>query len=107
MTADALTVPALDWTGETNARVSGQGYSMEAAGLLLQRAIEQGARRAAGSDVCPVSVTLDTTAVAEGAGPLSFVVAIDRKTRTLVFAHGSATENSHILMTATAVFRIL
>lgn len=98
----------LDWTGPGAARIRLEGaMPAETVASLLMRVIRSGAEAAAdGATLEPVSFNLDTTAPAGSTGVISFDCEIDRRTRTLVFAHGSAHLEERTLMTATAVYRI-
>lgn len=68
--------------------------------------------RAAAETLCApstvdlVSVTVDVSARIDGAGPASFDTRIDRRTRTILFAGGSASVGGKIVMSATAVYSI-
>lgn len=58
------------------------------------------------SHVDLVSVTVDVSARIEEAGAATFETRIDRRTRTILFAGGSATVGGKIVMSATAVYSI-
>ena len=107
MAHTTLELPPLDWASETRAAVDGEALGEEQITLLLLRAVRQFASNTAdGQPVSPVSVTIDTTAPLESARSLTIETALDRRTRTLVFAHGAARQGENAVMTATAVFRI-
>lgn len=68
--------------------------------------------RAASEDLCApssvdlVSVTVDVSARIDNASKASFDTRIDRRTRTIVFAGGSAIVDGKVVMSATAVYSI-
>lgn len=98
----------LDWSGPgaACARIDG-AVEGELIASWLMRVIRSGAEHAAENAVIePVSLNLDTTGLASSGGLIEFDCEIDRRTRTLVFAHGSARLDGRALMTATAVYRI-
>ncbi len=100
-------LPDIDWSGETEARLAETGLGEEQVLLVLLRAVRAFAARSAGdADVAPVSVTVDHTARLDPSVPLHFAMVLDRRTRTLVFAHGAAMQGDTQVMTATAVYRI-
>jgi phosphoenolpyruvate synthase/pyruvate phosphate dikinase len=75
--------------------------------LDLMAAIRMAAEElCAPSHVDLVSVTVDVSARIEDASKASFDSRIDRRTRTILFAGGSATVDGTIVMTATAVYSI-
>ena len=53
-----------------------------------------------------VSVTLDVSARVDAPGTPEFDTRIDRRTRTILFAGGSASIGGKIVMSATAVYSI-
>ena len=53
-----------------------------------------------------VSVTMDVSSRVDAPGPVSFETRIDRRTRTILFAGGSASVDGTVVMTATAVYSI-
>jgi hypothetical protein len=53
-----------------------------------------------------VSVTMDVSARVDTPGVPSFDTRIDRRTRTILFAGGSASVGGTVVMTATAVYSI-
>ncbi len=98
----------LDWTGPGAATVRSDGaVQAEIIASWLMRVIRSGAEHAAdNAPLEPVSLNLDTTGSAPSGGEIAFDCEIDRRTRTIVFAHGSARLDGRALMTATAVYRI-
>ena len=113
MTAKApLIVPVdrLHWSAADAARLepAGDGLSSDAAMALLIQVVRSAASAAADDgEVQPVSVTLDVTGSLDDAAALDFSAAIDRRTRTIVFLNGRATQDGTTVVTATAVFRII
>ncbi|MCA8901529.1 MAG: hypothetical protein KDA53_09780 [Hyphomonas sp.] len=53
-----------------------------------------------------VSVTMDVSARVEAPADTTFETRIDRRTRTIAFAGGSALVGGKVIMTATAVYSI-
>ena len=75
--------------------------------LDLMAAIRAAAEKlCAPSAVDLVSVTVDVSARIDGTGTASFETRIDRRTRTILFAGGSASVDGRIVMNATAVYSI-
>lgn len=74
------------------------------AGEMMQ-VLEAAAAETASADVSLVSMTLDATGEI-GGEPVTFDIAVDRKTRTLVFLNARALEGDAPVMTGTAVFSI-
>ncbi len=85
-----------------------QNRADEAVALELMKAIRQ-----SGEDVVApqklelVSTTLDVTGHPMSDAALSFDAVIDRKTRTILFTGGHASCGGKIVMTATAIYRIV
>lgn len=79
----------------------------EIAALGLVGAIRAAAETASAPDPIElVSVSVDMSGL-KGEGELSFETRMDRKTRTLIFAAGTARRGGVIVMTASAVYRRL
>ncbi|MEZ5998638.1 MAG: hypothetical protein R3B98_08090 [Hyphomonas sp.] len=75
--------------------------------LELMSAIRGMAEDACAPDILDlVSVTLDVSARADGPGSPSFDARIDRRTRTILFAGGSAVIGGKVVMNATVVYSI-
>ena len=112
MSADApLIVPVdrLQWSGADAARLElgSEALSPDSAMALLMQVVRSAASAAAdGAQVHPVSVTLDMTGPLDAGTVLELSAAIDRRTRTIVFLNGNATQGETTVVTATAVFRI-
>ncbi len=104
----SVTIPyhALVFDAVKGARLDGPAPAdPEVVAALLSRVIRQAAETDAGAPVRPVSVTVDIAGAADAAASLSFGATIDRRTRTLVFAHGNAVAGGQTVLTATAVYR--
>ena len=80
--------------------------SVETAGLLQAVVENHAASVLESGELYPVSVTLDVSVAAAAGAEVQFSSRIDRKTRTLIFASGVATQNDRHLLKATVVFRI-
>jgi hypothetical protein len=75
--------------------------------LDLMSAIRAAAEKlCAPSHVDLVSVTVDVSARIDDASRAGFDTRIDRRTRTILFAGGSATIDGKVVMSATAVYSI-
>ncbi len=74
------------------------------AGEMMQ-VLEAAAAETASAGVSLVSITLDATGEIGESAP-TFDIAVDRKTRTLVFLNARALEGDAPVMTGTAVFAI-
>lgn len=81
----------------------------EAIALQLMQAIRQSGEAVVAPNTLElVSVTLDVTGQpVGGAAALTFDASIDRKTRTILFTGGHAASGSDVVMTATAIYRIV
>lgn len=106
--SDTSPADRLDWTGPGEARIAAGLLADEAAlATCLMRVLSAAAGEAAdGETVGLVSLTLDLTSAEYRDGPLAFASAIDRRTRTLVFANATARGAAGPVMTGTAVYRI-
>ncbi|MEL6753265.1 MAG: acyl-CoA thioesterase domain-containing protein [Pseudomonadota bacterium] len=74
------------------------------AGEMMQ-VLEAAAAETANADVSLVSITLDATGEVSAA-TVTYDIAVDRKTRTLVFLNARALDGDAPVMTGTAVFAI-
>lgn len=105
-----LLVPlaALDWQDEAVVLAAPGETGPDALAVMLMQVVQGFAGRAAGESaaVSPVSVTLDTTGAPGAGDPVRFEAGLDRRTRTLVFAHGRAVQAGDTLLTLTGVYRI-
>ena len=107
---DDTTIPyaSLALEGDAAASVlAGEALAPEVIASLLMRVVRGHASAVSGASVEPVSVTVDVTGSVEPGETIDIRAAIDRKTRTIVFAGGEATVGSRPLLHATAVYRIV
>lgn len=110
-----MTDTLIPFTGLTFADGGEARITLEAApdaevvGALLMRVIRQFAASAVdeGQGVETVSVTVDITGDLQPGAEIIFTPAIDRKTRTIIFAGGAAKQNAATVLTATAIYRIV
>jgi len=104
-----LTIPvsALKFDGAATATAHGESWDMLQIGGLLQTVIARHAQHEIRDQALDtVSVTFDVSADAATGSDIAFTSRIDRKTRTLVFASGLASQTDRHLLKATIVFRI-
>lgn len=104
-----LTIPlsALQFATADKAVATAEIWDMIQVGVLLQAVIENHAQSALTEGALhSVSVTFDVSAEAVAGSEIQFESRIDRKTRTLVFASGLASQNDRHLLKATVVYRI-
>jgi hypothetical protein len=104
-----LTVPIsqLQFDGSNTARATATNWDVIQAGALLQHVIRTHASgELDGGKPLAVSVTFDVSDPAIDGEEVTFESRIDRRTRTLVFASGIATQGARHLLKATVVFRI-
>ena len=104
-----LTIPysALKFEGDEKASATGVPAQHEVLSALLMQVVRRHAESLAdGEPVAPVSVSVDVTGQVSGAAPLDFESQVDRKTRTIIFIGGTATQEGRPLLKATAVYRI-
>jgi len=104
-----LTIPlsALSFQSEGAATAFAEQWDTTQIGVLLQTVIEQHALALLEQQsVHFVSVTYDVSADPVSGEEVQFNSRIDRKTRTLIFASGMATQGARHLLKATVVFRI-
>ncbi|MEQ3745341.1 MAG: hypothetical protein ABNH53_03800 [Henriciella sp.] len=104
-----LTIPlsAIQFNDAGTATLEGHALDISGVGLALQRVserfialgLEQG-------ELKMVSVTFDVTGESVGEAAFAFDVRIDRRTRTLVFASGIASQDDRSVIKATMVYRI-
>ena len=89
------------------ARAVAGNWDVIQVGALLQHVIRAHATSelAEGNPIA-VSVTFDVSDPVEAGEEISFESRIDRRTRTLIFASGTATQGARHLLKATVVFRI-
>ncbi len=76
-------------------------------GAMLQHVVQRHAASVLdGGTPMVVSVTFDASIAATPGADIRFESRIDRRTRTLVFASGTAAQDDRHLLKATVVFRI-
>lgn len=93
-------------TGGTATAIAADWNTIQIA-VLLQSVIEQHAdEQIEGQSLHLVSVTFDASAETASGQSVAFASRIDRKTRTLIFASGLATQGDRNLLKATVVFRL-
>ncbi len=97
----------LAFEGDHLARATASNWDTIQIGALLQHVIERHARGQL-DDGAPltVSVTFDVSEPVSDGDEVVFESRIDRRTRTLVFASGTAAQGARHLLKATVVFRI-
>ena len=104
-----LTVPlsALSFQSDEAATAIAAEWNTTQIGVLLQTVIERHAlAQLEDQSVHFVSVTYDVSAESASGEDVQFSSRIDRKTRTLIFASGTANQGPRHLLKATVVFRI-
>lgn len=104
-----LTIPlsALEFKADGGAIAVAENWDTTQIGVLLQTVIEQHATdQLEAQSLHFVSVTYDVSADAARGDQVSFQSRIDRRTRTLIFASGLASQGDRHLLKATVVFRI-
>ena len=97
----------LQFDGDDGARAISSEWSTMQIGAMLQHVIQRHATNLL-DDGTPivVSVTFDASEAATSGAEIQFESRIDRRTRTLVFASGTAAHADRHLLKATVVFRI-
>ena len=102
-----IPLSALEFLGETKARAVADNWDTTQIGVLLQSVVTQHATGLLDEgSLHTVSVTFDVSAEAATGSDVQFESRIDRKTRTLIFASGFATQGDAVLLKATIVYRI-
>lgn len=104
-----LTIPLSQLVFDTDqgARtIAASGDTIEIGGLLQSVIQHHAAAELQDGEPLAVSVTFDVSEPAKAHAEISFESRIDRRTRTLIFASGMATQGGRHLLKATAVFRI-
>ncbi|MEO1323063.1 MAG: hypothetical protein AAFV59_08660 [Pseudomonadota bacterium] len=104
-----LTIPlsALSFQSDDAATAVAADWDTTQIGVLLQAVIERHAlAQLDDQSVHFVSVTYDVSAQSAAGEGVQFSSRIDRKTRTLIFASGTANQGARHLLKATVVFRI-
>ena len=102
-----IPLSALEFASDDQARAVAADWDTTQIGVLLQQVVT---RQATGllteGSLHTVSVTFDVSAEAATGSEVQFESRIDRKTRTLIFASGIATQGDAVLLKATIVYRI-
>ncbi len=104
-----LTIPlsALKFTSAESAEAVADNWDTIQIGVLLQHVVtEMATGTLAAGTLHTVSVTFDVSSEAATGREVSFKGRIDRKTRTLIFASGLATQGDQVLLKATIIYRI-
>ena len=102
-----IPLSALEFAADGTAHARADDWSPTQIGVLLQTTIEHAAQNALdGQSLHVVSVTFDVSADAVSGEEIQFRSRIDRKTRTLIFASGLASQGDDHLLKATVVFRL-
>lgn len=104
-----LTIPlsALSFQADGAATAVAESWNTTQIGVLLQTVIEQhAAADLDGQSLHFVSVTYDVSADVASGTDIQFQSRIDRRTRTLIFASGLASQGDRHLLKATVVFRL-
>lgn len=104
-----LIVPlsALEFQEDGAAIAIAENWNTTQIGVLLQTVIEQHATdQLKNQSLHFVSITYDVSADAALGDQVSFQSRIDRRTRTLIFASGIASQGDRHLLKATVVFRL-
>ena len=104
-----LTIPlsALEFAEDGAASATAENWNTTQIGVLLQTVIERHAEaQLTDQSVHFVSVTYDVSTEPVQGNKVRFQARIDRKTRTLIFASGLASQGDQNLLKATIVFRI-
>ena len=102
-----IPLSALQFEGADKAHAVADDWDTTQIGVLLQQVVTQNAASLLDSGALhTVSVTFDVSAEAATGSDVKFESRIDRKTRTLIFASGLATQNDRVLLKATIVYRI-
>lgn len=100
-------ISQLQFDGTSIARAVAESWDVIQTGALLQHVIRQHtASELAEGTPLAVSVTFDVSEPVQDGEMVTFESRIDRRTRTLVFASGMATQGPRHLLKATVVFRI-
>lgn len=102
-----IPLSVLEFQGGDKARAVAEDWDTTQIGVLLQHVVTQSATGLLDEGTLhTVSVTFDVSAEAATGSDVTFESRIDRKTRTLIFASGLATQNDRVLLKATIVYRI-
>ena len=104
-----LNIPlsALEFADDGAAMAVAETWNTTQVGVLLQTVIERHANAQLDGQVLHfVSVSYDVSADVVAGETVRFQSRIDRRTRSLIFASGLASQGDHHLLKATGVFRL-
>ncbi|MEM7639113.1 MAG: hypothetical protein AAF269_08610 [Pseudomonadota bacterium] len=104
-----LNIPlsALQFSEDGAAMAVAESWNTTQVGVLLQTVIERhAAEQLNGQSLHFVSVSYDVSADVAAGETVRFQSRIDRRTRTLIFASGLASQGEDHLLKATVVFRL-
>ena len=104
-----LNIPlsALQFSEDGAAMAVAESWNTTQVGVLLQTVIERhAAEQLNGQSLLFVSVSYDVSADVAAGETVRFQSRIDRRTRTLIFASGLASQGEDHLLKATVVFRL-
>lgn len=104
-----LNIPlsALHFSEDGAAMAVAESWNTTQVGVLLQTVIEcHAAEQLDGQSLHFVSVSYDVSADVAAGETVRFQSRIDRRTRTLIFASGLASQGDDHLLKATVVFRL-
>lgn len=107
LTDFSIPVSTLTFTEDGGATAPGEQLDITQLGILLQTVVEHHAQnQVEGASLHAVSLTFDVSEAPSGSDEIAFSSRIDRKTRTLIFASGLATQAGRPRLKATFVYRI-
>ncbi|MCR9270556.1 MAG: hypothetical protein ACX94B_07620 [Henriciella sp.] len=102
-----IPLSALTFESDAVATATAEAWDVVQVGVLLQAVVQNHASTLLDDgSLHTVSVTFDASSEAISGSDVRFESRIDRKTRTLVFASGLASQGDRHLLKATVVFRI-
>ncbi|MEO1662512.1 MAG: hypothetical protein AAFR51_16095 [Pseudomonadota bacterium] len=103
----SIPISTLSFDAADAAKAPGAGLDITQLGVLLQTVVEQHAEGLVeGASLHAVSLTFDVSEAPSGSDVVAFNSRIDRKTRTLIFASGLASQAGRPRLKATIVYRI-
>ena len=107
LTDFSIPVSTLTFNEDGGATAPGEQLDITQLGILLQTVVEHHAQnQIEGASLHAVSLTFDVSEAPSGSDEIAFSSRIDRKTRTLIFASGLATQAGRPRLKATFVYRI-
>lgn len=102
-----IPLSALKFESDADAIANAEAWDVVQVGVLLQAVVQNHASTLLDDGALhTVSVTFDASSEAIRGSDVRFESRIDRKTRTLVFASGLASQGDRHLLKATVIFRI-